>query len=186
MAEDALSVRPCPLRHSTTARRRLRRAAAVVVFLGTFAVLEERIRESNHAEANGIGLIRAVISGESSYAAAYGYYDRLECLASPRSCVPGVTSPTQFVPPDVATSRGEIRFYRFELHAGPRATSAGGSSKSPSAMTRYAVVAVPLISSPRKYRAFCGDDRQVIYQTTDGAVPRVADGRCVDTTHVLQ
>jgi hypothetical protein len=173
--------------HSAPRRRRIIGGAAVViVFLGTFMGLEERIRDPNTGEAAAIGLIRAINSGESTYAAMHGYYDRLECLAGTRSCVPAVRSQRPFVSPDLATRRGEIRGYRFELHPGPAAVSAGASPQSPSAMTQYAVVAVPLGPRSRNYRAFCGDDRQTIYVTPDGAEPLVEAGRCVDTTRVLQ
>jgi hypothetical protein len=167
-------------------RRWLRRVAVVVVFLGTFAILEERLRERDNTEAAAIGMIRTINTGESSYAAVHGYYDRLECLARPGSCVPGDRSLAPFVSPDLGTSRGEIRGYRITLHPGPEAVSAGASAQSPSAMAEYAVVAVPLAAGPREHRAFCSDDRQVIYQTPGGAEPRVHGGRCVDTTRVLR
>jgi hypothetical protein len=51
-------------------------------------------------------------------------------------------------------------------------------------MTHFAVVAVPVESSPRK-RAFCGDDRGDIYYTMGGVVPRVKAGRCLDTWHTV-
>ena len=108
----------------------------------------------------------------------------MECLDNTGSCVPGVTSHTRFVSPHPAASRGEIRGYRVELHAGPKAQSLRNSRVSPSAMTQYAVVAVPLYAGPGHYRAFCGDDRQTIYVTWDE--PRVDSGRCLDTSQILQ
>ena len=63
----------------------LKRGLGAIVFLGTFALMEAHIREPNRGEAVAIGTIRAVITGESSYAALYGYYDTLECLAGTRT-----------------------------------------------------------------------------------------------------
>jgi len=170
---------------SADKRRALKRGLAAIVFLGTFAVLEERIREPNRSEAMAIGTIRAITSGESTYAGFYGYYDRLECLATTRPCVPGVTYQNPFVSPDLAASRGERASSRFEFHAGPKAVSPRNSRTSPSAMTQYAVVAVPLGARTGNYRAFCGDDRRTIYVTWNGE-PRVDGGRCLDTSHILQ
>ena len=162
----------------------LKRGLGAIVFLGTFALMEAHIREPNRGEAVAIGTIRAVITGESSYAALYGYYDTLECLAGTRTCVPGIASRNSFVPPNLVDRRGELRGYRVELHAGPKAQSLRNSRVSPSAMTQYAIVAVPLYAGPGHYRAFCGDDRQTIYVTWDE--PRVDSGRCLDTSQILQ
>ena len=158
----------------------VRRAIVAVVLLWTFALTTRRVGEGDRAEPSAIGAVRAVVSGELAYASINeGYYDTLECLSAP-TCIPGVGGHSAFLQPDLAAT--EERFgYRLEFHAGPRAESGSEQRRSRSAMTRFAVVAVPLNPWAAQRRAFCGDDRGPIYFTRGGTVPRVEAGRCLDT-----
>jgi hypothetical protein len=77
-------------------------------------------------------------------------------------------------------STRERRGYRFEFHAGPKPEPQRDRGVSPSAMTGFAVVAIPL-NPQLQHHSFCGDNRGTIYSIGGGAVPRVEAGRCVDT-----
>jgi len=160
------------------------RLGFAAAFAITFAVSGQHIREPDRSQAIAIGTIRAITSAESAYAAVNGgIFDRLECLAGPSSCVPAAGRENPFID---RLARTTEHGYRFEFFNGPLARSDADVPRSKSAMTRFAVVAVPLESQRGQRRAFCADDRQVIYITASGAAPRVADGRCLDATDPLR
>jgi hypothetical protein len=133
-----------------------------------------------------IGTLRAVVSGEQAYASVNdGYFDTLECLATP-SCITGTGRAFQpFLPPGVITAM-EHRGYRLEFHAGPKAERESRRGTSPSAMSRFAVVAVPASAETARRRVLCADDRGTIYVTSGGMRPRVSVGRCLETASPLR
>ena len=158
----------------------------VVVFtaiaLGA-AVFAPGVGERDRSESAAIGAIRAVVSAEKAYAAMTGGYDTLECLAT-SSCIPGIDQDRRrFLDPSLATSR-RIRGYHLAFHRGPEAGN-GGRKVSATAMTRFAVVALPAAPGAASRRAFCGDDSGSIYLTPGDRVPRVSGGRCLDKEHPL-
>ena len=67
----------------------------------------------------------------------------------------------------------------YERHfiAGPRAAK----GLSPSAMSSFAYLAVPVEPGTTGIRGFCGDSEGAICTTADGRMPQVANGRCVTT-----
>jgi hypothetical protein len=159
---------------------------AVIVMLATFAITSQRVgRPSEIGTASPIGALRAITSGEQSYAASMngGAFDTPDCLLS-GACVPGERAASGFLSPDLANLR-DYRGYRLDFYAGPPAEPRPGITRSPSSMSRYAVVAVPLPSQPATLRRFCVDDRGIIYQIATGT-PRVEDGRCLDTATPVQ
>ena len=87
-------------------------AAAIVLALVLFTV---RTGEPDRTESMAIGALRAVVSGERAYASLnHGYFDTLECLATP-SCVTGPSRALQpFLAPSMVTPM-ERRGYRFEF-----------------------------------------------------------------------
>jgi hypothetical protein len=158
--------------------RRTVAAAALVLALIVFA---PRAGEPDRTESIAIGTLRAVVSGEKAYASANnGYFDTPACLAAP-SCVPGTDRRVQpFLAPGVATG-SERRGYQVQFHPGPKAERES-ARQSPTAMTRFAVVAVPTDPITSRRRAFCADDRGTIYVTAGGTRPHVDVGRCLDTS----
>jgi len=159
----------------------VRRAGIAVVLLYAVVLMAPHVGEPDRTEPGAIAVVRAIIGGELAYASLNeGYYDTLECLDS-ASCVPGVRGHSPFLEHHLAVTQ-ERRGYGFEFHAGPSAEPRSDRRVSHSAMTRFAVVAIPLNSTPQRH-SFCGDDRGSIYFTDGGAVPRVEAGRCLDTRH---
>ena len=162
---------------------------AVIVVIATFAVTSQRVGRPDElgAESGAIAALRAITSGEQSYAASMngGAFDTLECLLS-GACVPGQHA-VCVAAPDLA-NRLDFRGYRLDFHAGPKAEPTVGirTKESLSAVSRYAVVAVPGPSQPAARRGFCTDDRVVIYVIAAGVTPRVEDGRCLDTATPVQ
>jgi hypothetical protein len=127
-------------------------------------------------EAAALGDVRVVISGQAAYQFAnHGYFDTLECLAKPSSCIPDypTTDPT-FLPASTAVpEHGE---YRHWLVPGlPVTDLPPGASRT--SMRGFAYIAVPLDS---RRRSFCGDDTGVVWQAPCGITPNVRDGRCDD------
>src|SRR5262249_50016158 len=154
-----------------------RTAAAFAVLLG-IAVFAPRVGEPDRTEASVISVLRAIVSGEKTYASMNGgYYETLACLAHP-SRGPGPRSTPQiYLAPELAAVK-ERRGYRFEFHEGPRgrpldsAPSRSESAASRSGLTSFAVVAVPVNLGAGKRRLFCTDDRQLIYVTPEPSIPR--------------
>src|SRR5215217_3126876 len=162
----------------------VRRAGAAVVLLFAGILWAPRVGEPDRIEAGAIAVVRATISGELAHASRNdGYFDTLQCLES-GSCAPSRARHGVFLAPDFVArhfaSTRERRGYRFEFHAGPKPEPQRDLRVSPSAMTGFAVIAIPLNSQLQHY-SFCGDNRGTIYLIGGGAMPRVEAGRCVDT-----
>lgn len=162
----------------------VRRVGAAAVLLLAAILWPPRVGEPDRAEAVAIAVVRAIISGELAHASLNeGYFDTLQCLES-GSCAPGPPHHGAFLARDFqeryfAPTSGQ-HGYRFEFHAGPKPVPQRDRRVSPSAMTSFAVVAIPL-SPQLQQHSFCGDDRGTIYLIGGGALPRVEAGRCVDT-----
>lgn len=147
----------------------LRRALTVI---GAVTLAGSSVGERDQAESRAIAVVRAITSGERAYAAfSDGYYATLERLTES-------TCTVRFLAPSLTTPTKDG--YRFQFHPGAAAPSPDGE-----ALTSFAVVAEPVTASTRRHRAFCADDRQVIYVTDHAMTPRVEGGRCVDTGHPL-
>src|SRR6185295_6148896 len=122
---------------------------------------------------------------EEAYASTNGgFYDTLTCLYS-GACMPGANYRAALLDQDIV-SRQEWRGYRFEFHAGPSPAPSNDARWSPTSMTRFAVVAVPVPRLTIPHRAFCVDDRQVIYFHPPQTRPQVQDARCADTSNPLR
>lgn len=162
-----------------------RTIACSAIMLGA-ALFAPPVGERDRSESAAIGAVRAVVSAEASYAVLNGgYYDTLECLTT-SACIPGIGQDQRpFLDPSLAASR-RPRGYRLEFHPGPEAEGGAGREVSATAMTRFALVAVPVAAGAGPRRAFCGDDSGSIYLTSGGQVPRVAAGRCLDREHPLR
>ena len=162
----------------------LRRVGAALAVAAAVAVFAPRVGEPDRHEACAIGWIRPVQHWERVHARAHGgAYATLACLADPE-CAPEVHR--QELPVDLDFIKAQHSCgYRIEFFAGPKAESRGREERFGRALTRFAVVAVPADPSSGR-RAFCGDDRSEIFYTKDGRPPRVADGRCLDTSHQIR
>ena len=130
-------------------------------------------------EAQSIGDIRSVLSAEATYASTNGgYYDTLDCLVSPTSCIPNY--PTQapaFLSSDLTTTtKGG---YERIFYPGPVAQSDG--TISPSSISSFAYVSVPIEPGVTGVRAFCGDSTGVVCAMADGTMPEIVDGVCPET-----
>jgi hypothetical protein len=163
----------------------MRRTAATAAIVLALMVFAPPAGEPDRSESIAIGTLRAVVSGEKAYASAHnGYFDTPACLAA-LSCIPGTDRVERpYLAPSVATGL-ERRGYLVQFHPGPTAERESGK-QSPTAMTRFAVAAVPTDPMTSRRRAFCADDRGTIYVTTSGTGPHVDVGRCLDTSSPLR
>lgn len=164
----------------------VRRTAAAASIILALIVFAPRAGEPERTESVAIGTLRAVVSGEKAYASVNnGYFDTPACLATP-SCVPGTDRRVRrpFLTPGLATGL-ERRGYQFQFHPGPKAES-DSPKQSPTAMTRFAVVAFPTNPMASRRRAFCADDRGTIYVTAGGTRPHIDAGRCLDAGSPLR
>jgi hypothetical protein len=160
-------------------------ALPVVAAIAIPSLLRARVSAN---EAAAIGDTRTVISAEAAYAGANGgYYDTLECLASPSGCLPSSSGAQRaFLDPTLAQASVKAG-YRRELHLGPAVDpSMLTRPVSPSSVTAFAYTAVPLNKGQTGIRSFCGDDRGILCFRADGSDPVVIDGRCSDPCSVLR
>ena len=93
-----------------------------------------------------IGDARTVLSAELAYASANGgFYDRLECLARPATCIPGyAANGPSFIDPMLASLRTKHSYLR-RFYAGPRpsAEEIAKAKASPSSVKAFAYVLLP-------------------------------------------
>jgi hypothetical protein len=155
-------------------------AVAVVVAIGALASVRLLSFDFGYPpgyEPGAIGDARTVVSAETTYQFANGgYYDTLECLARPSSCIPGypANGPT-FVDAHLDGPQTSRRYRRW-LVPGPSVPNVP-PTVSRTSMQRFAFVAVPVDS---RSRSFCADDTGVVQQAPNGITPNVRDGRCDD------
>lgn len=128
-------------------------------------------------EARAIGDIRTVISAQHTYAQSNGgFFDTLECLASPRECLPNYRDGApDFLDAQMVASPQRTGYNR-TFHAGAAAEES--SQISPSSLMSFAYVAVPITQGTTGFRAFCGDSTGRICATRDGREPEVELGLC--------
>ena len=164
---------------AVAANRRERVKVAFVLALGTLASALILSRPSGYSPAwdgGAIGDVRTVISAEAAYESVNGYYDTLQCLATPSACIPkySPTAPT-FLDPRFAQAEPYRRYRRWLVPGSPATDAPVTSSRT--SIRRFAYVAVPIDPA---LRSFCVDDTGVIVQAPKGITPTVRDGHCDD------
>jgi len=95
-------------------------------------------------EAAAIGAIRMLQSGQAAYASTNGgFYDTVECLTTPGTCLTGYSGPPML---DPSFAEGIRNGYQFRFDPGPAADAetirTGGHSRS--SMVGFAYVATPV------------------------------------------
>jgi type II secretory pathway pseudopilin PulG len=128
-------------------------------------------------EAAAIADIRAVISAQADYQTRNsGFYDRLDCLAAPTSCLPSYTGPA---PLSAELAQAQVKNgYRRTFHPKPMEANLLPPSVSRSSLSSYAYVAVPETRHQTGVRSFCGDSTGRICYEPDGSDIEVEDGLC--------
>jgi hypothetical protein len=154
-------------------------ALPVVAAIAIPSLLRARVSAN---ESAAIGDIRTVISAQARYASLNGgFYDSLDCLASPAGCLPGSAGTgLKIIEPALAQASVKQGYNR-TLHLGPAVEpSQVRRPVSASSVVSFAYVAVPVRVGQTGVRSFCGDDRGLICYKLDGSEPPVVDGRCAD------
>ncbi len=135
-------------------------------------------------EAMAIGDMRTFLAAQTVYASVNGGNGdgNLQCLAVPTDCLPAYPADgPYFLDPEMA-ALSETGGYRRSFHAGPP-PDAIPPNASPTSVTTWAYLAVPVEIGYTGGRGFCGDSRGALCFTRDGtAPPRQPDG-CCDLTH---
>ena len=128
-------------------------------------------------EAATIDDILTVIDAEARYQAVNGgYFDRLECLVAPETCIPNYTGPAM-LPPELAEMTNRWG-YRRSFHPGPNPPDGTPADCSATSVLSYAYVAVPVTPGVTGVHSYCGDSTARVCRKSDGSVPKVVDGRC--------
>jgi hypothetical protein len=124
-------------------------------------------------EAAALGDVRAVVIAEAEYQKVNGgYFDRLECLATPDQCIPGHHGPPVLDGRLLSTTeKGYLRSF----HPGPP-LEAAPPKVSPTSLMAFAYVATPAVAGKTGVRTFCGDASGIICYATGAVVPEA--GAC--------
>ena len=131
-------------------------------------------------EANAIGRLRTIVSGEVAYTQANGgFADKPECLKAPASCIPGADPTTVYLDSTIVFD-GPQTGYVLTFHPGPPAPDEAltQGTVSPSSVQFFAVTAVPVQVGRTGVRSFCTDMSGRLCFFADGSSPRVEDGTC--------
>jgi type II secretory pathway pseudopilin PulG len=139
--------------------------AGIVAAIAIPNVLRKRVSGN---EAAAIRDVRAVITAEAEYQKANaGYFDTLECLSAPETCIPGYHGPS-VIDRRLLSMAAEDGYSR-AFFPGPRAepTPLGASTSS---LMAFAYVAVPVSLGKTGTRSFCGDATGRICYTTRGVI----------------
>ena len=168
------------------AREGAPRAAALALLSGTLlvggslllswpALMRSRIAEN---ERRVIGDLRTIQAAEAEYSALNrDLFDTLPCVATPSRCVPGRPSTVTAVTPQLAsltTSWGYVRTF----HPGPAPAGGVPAGASPTSLTGFAYVAVPVSPGSTGQRSFCGDASGRICAAREGRPIVPAAGVC--------
>jgi len=130
-------------------------------------------------EAAAIGDLRSVVSAQHAYATENGgHFDSLECLATPRECIPGYEGP-EFLSSEIASTLPRSGYDR-AFHPGAPPDPIGADI-SPSSISRFAIVATPRVAGQTGVRAFCADATGRVCFFPDESVPPIADAACPDS-----
>jgi hypothetical protein len=146
----------------------------ILPFVGIIAAIAIpsllRARVSTN-EATALGDVREVIMAEARYQKLNGgYFDRLECLAAPETCIPGHHGPSVIA--DRLLTTPEDKGYRRVFHPGPSAEPHPPKA-SPTSLMAFAYVATPISPGKSGVRTFCGDATGIICHATGPVVPEL-------------
>jgi hypothetical protein len=148
------------------------------VLLALPGMLASRV---SHNEAAAIVDTRAVIMAEFEYSKANGdYYDSLACVAAPAHCIPGydATKPG-FLATDLASATTKSGYARSFLPGPAPPDGKRPKTASPTSITAYAYVAMPVSPGSSGRRSFCGDNGGRVCVMNDGSRPALdKDGLC--------
>lgn len=163
-------------------KRTLALLLAVGLPVGAAIVIPSWLRSRvQGGESPVIGDARSVLSAQTAYASANGgFYDTLECLAAPRSCIPGYAAGGPSFIDESLASLGSRHGYAGRFHPGPRpsAQEIEKAGASPTSVRAFAYVLVPEKPGETGVRSFCVDSQGVLCSRLDGTMPPISDGRC--------
>lgn len=147
----------------------------IVAAIAIPSLLRARISAN---ETAAIAELKTVLAAETSYRSINGgHYDTLECLANPSGCVPGHSGPA-LLDPEVAKAGARNGYHRAFYAGPPPEAPAAATPVSPSSVTGFAYVAVPMKPGKTGLRSFCVDAGGEILVQSDGTAPAIVGGAC--------
>lgn len=133
--------------------------------------------------------VRTVLLAEKQFAKRNGaLYGPFECLTKPETCLPDFPKEdAPFLDPTYDCLEARLGYER-RFHPGPKATEdeLRRAKAVPDSLKCFAFTAFPVKGGETGLRAYCGDASGKICFTTDGAPPRVREGRCVPPCQELK
>jgi hypothetical protein len=163
------------------ARRTL--GLAVVVSLFGWMAQGMAFAGVGRIEAAVIGDLRTFAAAEAAYSQSNdGLYERrIECLARPQECLPGIGPIPPFLTSSTAQrlTKPHPSFWEFRLHTvdGPPPAPAG-ALRSRTSVVRFALQARPLRPDHAGVRTFCVDSTGRLCANREGGALAIVDGAC--------
>lgn len=167
--------------------RTVRRVAAGLGMLTVLFVMAPAVGEPDRRESRAIGLLRGILTAEGLHFSNHGHYDTLECLGS-LECIGSPGSPSRTYQGLLAVNVVGLRDYhgyKLYFHPGARASTSPRHPLS-TPLADYAMVLVPHAAEKPTTHALCGDRTERIYRTPGTRLPRVQNGRCLETSNPFQ
>ena len=145
---------------------------AIISVLAALAVPGLMRARISANEGSAIGSLRAIMSGQASYAAVGGGSGYATSLARLSTACPGATQ--AFISPDLATDPSVKAGYRIELRAA--AASSPGRMDCNGAITGsdFYATATPLSVAITGNRGFAGNSAGTVYFDSTGLAPTEA------------
>jgi hypothetical protein len=146
------------------------KALAVGLTCGiVFALAQINVSRSERSrEAHAVGALRAIVSGQESYAAVNGGFARsLSTLST--ACSRG---PYGFVSPDLGRDPVVFDDYQVRLQPGRRTASGRVDCDGNATAAGYYATAVPLRRDQGATRAFAVDELGIIWYDAIGVAPK--------------
>ena len=151
-------------------------AVTVPLVLGVYLAMPP-FRHGPNYTSFAISHLRSIVSAEQAYSSAnFGPFGSLECLAVPHKCVPGYPADAPIFLSSTDDAEERTR-HRFVFHPGPEASVSDPLGQRYSGFRSFAVTAVPLKADRP---SFCTDGSGVILSRSDGQLPEVEEGVCVE------
>jgi len=152
----------------------------LIVFAYRGVVRTREVQASREAVRSVVHDMRDVLAAEESYRSLNGgFYDRLECVATEKPCIPDYpTTAPIFLDP--ALAQPLKNGYRRIFHPGAPADPADldEAKASPTSLKGFAYVAVPSAPDFHGAPAFCVDSTGRLCTTPDGSTPVVVGAQC--------
>ena len=152
--------------------------AVMAVSAATALALTAPVDQIHDNEAATLEDIRTIMDAEVHYQGVNGgYFDRLDCLVTPKTCIFPYDGPATLLSRQLAEMANRSG-YRRSFHLGPNPPDGTPMECSATSMLSYAFLAWPVEAGVTGVRSFCADSTGRICAFKDGVKPEVVEALC--------